>query len=54
MMRKIELLAACWRWRPCPALADAGDPPVARSAAELQSGTVSFRPGTVEDWTAAR
>jgi hypothetical protein len=36
-----------------PALADAGDPPSRVARLNYQTGTVSFRPGTVEDWTAA-
>jgi hypothetical protein len=53
MMRKVELLAALLAMAAVPALADAGDPPSRVARLSYQSGTVSFRPGTVEEWTAA-
>jgi len=53
MMRKVELLAALLAVAAVPALADAGDPPSRVARLSYQSGTVSFRPGTVEEWTAA-
>jgi hypothetical protein len=49
-MRKIGLLAVLLA---VPAMADAGDPPSRVARLSYQSGTVSFRPGTVEEWTAA-
>ncbi|MBZ5585943.1 MAG: FecR domain-containing protein, partial [Acidobacteriia bacterium] len=36
-----------------PVLADADDPPSRVARLNYQSGTVSFRPGSVEEWTAA-
>jgi len=53
MMRKVELLAALLAVAAIPVLADAGDPPSRVARLSYQSGTVSFRPGTVEEWTAA-
>src|ERR1035437_8162156 len=53
MMRKVELLAALLVVAVAPALADAGDPPSRVARLSFQSGTVSFRPGTIEEWTAA-
>jgi ABC-type sugar transport system substrate-binding protein len=53
MMRKVELLAALLAVAAVPALAAAGDPPSRVARLSYQSGTVSFRPGTVEEWTAA-
>ena len=53
MMRKVHLLAALLAVAVVPALADAGDPPSRVARLSYQSGTVSFRPGTVEEWTAA-
>src|ERR1035437_1009531 len=53
MMRKVELLAALLVVEVAPALADAGDPPSRVARLSFQSGTVSFRPGTIEEWTAA-
>jgi len=53
MMRKIELVAALLALAAVPAMADAGDPPSRVARLSYQSGTVSFRPGTVEEWTAA-
>ncbi|MGA2267176.1 MAG: DUF6600 domain-containing protein [Bryobacteraceae bacterium] len=53
MMRKVELLAALLAMAAAPVLADAGDPPSRVARLSYQSGTVSFRPGTVEEWTAA-
>jgi hypothetical protein len=53
MMRKVELLAAVLVAAVAPAMADAGDPPSRVARLSYQSGTVSFRPGTVEEWTAA-
>ena len=53
MMRKVELLAALLVAAVAPAMADAGDPPSRVARLSYQSGTVSFRPGTVEEWTAA-
>src|SRR5271157_663114 len=50
MMRKIGWLAVLLA---VPALADAGDPPSRVARLSFQSGTVSFRPGTVEEWTTA-
>jgi hypothetical protein len=35
------------------AVADAGDPPSRVARLSFQSGSVSFRPGSVEEWTAA-
>jgi hypothetical protein len=52
-MRKVELLAALLAVAAVPALADAGDPPSRVARLSYQSGTVSFRPGTIEEWTAA-
>jgi hypothetical protein len=49
-MRKIGLLAALLA---VPVLAEGGDPPSRVARLNYESGTVSFRPGTVEDWTAA-
>ena len=53
MMRKVELLAAVLVAAALPAMADAGDSPSRVARLSYQSGTVSFRPGTVEEWTAA-
>ena len=53
MMRRIEMVAALLAVAAIPAMADAGDPPSRVARLSYQSGTVSFRPGTVADWTAA-
>ena len=53
MIRNIELVAALLAVAAAPALADAGDPPSRVARLNYESGTVSFRPGTVEEWTAA-
>jgi hypothetical protein len=53
MVRKVELVAALIAAAAAPVLADAGDPPSRVARLSYESGTVSFRPGTVEDWTAA-
>jgi hypothetical protein len=53
MMRKVGLLAALLAVAVVPVLADAGNPPSRVARLSYQSGTVSFRPGTVEDWTVA-
>jgi hypothetical protein len=52
-MRKVELLAGLLVVAAVPALADTGDPPSRVARLSFQSGTVSFRPGTVEEWAAA-
>jgi hypothetical protein len=53
MIPKVGLLAALITVAAALVLADAGDPPSRVARLNYQSGTVSFRPGTVEDWTAA-
>ena len=52
-MRKVELLAALLAVSAVPVLADAGDPPSRVARLSYQNGTVSFRPETVDEWTAA-
>lgn len=53
MVSRIELLGAALVSAVAPALADAGDPPSRVARLNYESGSVSFRPGSVDDWTAA-
>ena len=53
MMRTTEYLAAILMLSAASAMADAGDPPSRVARLNYQSGAVSFRPGSVEEWTAA-
>ncbi len=52
MMRKTELLAAFFAIAAC-ALAQEPDPPARVARLNYLSGPVSFRPGSVEEWSAA-
>ena len=53
MWRKAQYLAAMAVLTAAAAMADAGDPPSRVARLNYQSGPVSFRPGSVEEWTAA-
>src|SRR5690242_17240478 len=53
MMRKTELLIALLAVAAVSAMADDADPPTRVARLNYQSGSVSFRPGSVEEWTAA-
>jgi hypothetical protein len=53
MIRKVAYFAALAALAAAPALADGGDPPSRVARLNYQSGSVSFRPGSVEEWTAA-
>ncbi|MBZ5626987.1 MAG: FecR domain-containing protein, partial [Acidobacteriia bacterium] len=53
MMRKVELLTALLAITAASAMADADDPPSRVARLNFQSGSVSFRPGSVEEWAAA-
>jgi hypothetical protein len=53
MMRKIEYAAALLIFAAGAAMADADDPPSRVGRLNYISGPVSFRPGSVEEWTNA-
>jgi hypothetical protein len=53
MVRNLGWWAALLVLAAAPALADSDDPPARVARLNYQSGTVSFRPGSVEEWTAA-
>src|SRR5882672_782258 len=53
MMRRAEVLAGLLAVTAAVACADTGDPPSRVARLNFQSGSVSFRPGSVEEWTAA-
>src|SRR5690242_2793251 len=53
MMRRIELVAALLVLAAGAAMAQEGDPPARVGRLNYISGPVSFRPGSVDDWTAA-
>jgi hypothetical protein len=53
MIRKAAYWAALAALAAAPALADGDDPPSRVARLNYQSGSVSFRPGSVEEWTAA-
>jgi hypothetical protein len=53
MMRKSGLLAVLLAITAVSALADGDDPPSRVARLNFQNGTVSFRPGSIEEWTAA-
>lgn len=54
MMRsRVPCLAVVFAVAAATAAADAGDPPSRVARLSFQSGSVSFRPGSVEDWTPA-
>ena len=53
MMRKSGLLAVLLAITAISAMADGDDPPSRVARLNLQSGTVSFRPGSIEEWAAA-
>lgn len=53
MMRKSELLAVLLAITAISAMADGDDPPSRVARLNFQSGSVSFRPGSMEEWTAA-
>jgi hypothetical protein len=53
MIRNVACFAALAALAAAPALADGGDPPSRVARLNYQSGPVSFRPGSVEEWTAA-
>ena len=53
MIRKVAYWAALAALAAAPVLADGGDPPSRVARLNYQSGSVSFRPGSVEEWTAA-
>jgi hypothetical protein len=53
MMRKSRLLAVLLAITAVSAMADGDDPPSRVARLNFQSGTVSFRPGSIEEWTAA-
>jgi len=52
-MRRIELVAALLVLAAGAAVAQEGDPPARVGRLNYISGPVSFRPGSVDDWTAA-
>jgi hypothetical protein len=52
-MRKVETVAALLAVTAALACADAGDPPSRVARLNYQNGGVSFRPGSVEEWTGA-
>src|SRR5271166_6310323 len=52
MLRKTGLLALAIAVAAC-AWADEGDPPSRVARLNFMSGPVSFRPGSVEEWTSA-
>lgn len=53
MLRKLVLFPALLAIAVGPLLAQADDPPSRVARLNLLSGSVSFRPGSVEEWTAA-
>ncbi|HJT86237.1 MAG TPA: DUF6600 domain-containing protein, partial [Bryobacteraceae bacterium] len=53
MVYRIGLLCAVLIVGASAALADAGDPPSRVARLNYENGPVSFRPGSVDDWTAA-
>jgi len=53
MMRRLELLTGLLAIAAGAAMADAGDPPARVARLNYLNGPVSFRPGSVEEWTAA-
>ena len=52
-IRKLGYCAALLAMAAAAALADAGDPPSRVARLNYKSGSVSFRPGSVEEWTEA-
>lgn len=53
MKRNIPCFAFLLALAAVPAIADAGDPPSRVARLNYRSGSVSFRPGSVEEWTDA-
>jgi len=53
MIRRPVCLAALLAMAAAPMFADAGDPPSRVARLNYKSGQVSFRPGSVEEWTEA-
>jgi hypothetical protein len=53
MIRNLAYFAALAALAVAPALADGDDPPSRVARLNYQSGSVSFRPGSVEEWTPA-
>jgi hypothetical protein len=53
MFRRIELWSAFLIVAALPALADPGDPPTRVARLNYETGAVSFRPGSVDDWAPA-
>ena len=53
MIRKAGYWAALLAMAAAPMFADAGDPPSRVARLNYKSGSVSFRPGSVEEWTEA-
>jgi hypothetical protein len=53
MMRKSGVLAVLLAIAAVSAMADGDDPPSRVARLNFQSGSVSFRPGSIEEWTAA-
>ena len=53
MIRKLALPALLLAITAVSALADGDDPPSRVARLNFQNGTVSFRPGSIEEWTAA-
>jgi hypothetical protein len=53
MIRKVAYFAALAALAAAPVLAQSDDPPSRVARLNYQSGSVSFRPGSVEEWTAA-
>jgi hypothetical protein len=53
MVRRIEFLSALLILMAAQALAQAGDPPSRVARLNYETGPVSFRPGSLDDWTAA-
>src|SRR5947209_4794519 len=53
MSRKLLLFPALLALASIPLLAQDADPPARVARINLLTGTVSFRPGSVDEWTAA-
>ena len=53
MVRQTKLLYALLIAATLPALADPGDPPTRVARLNYETGMVSFRPGSIEDWAPA-
>ncbi len=53
MLRRIEFWSAFLIVAALPALADPGDPPTRVARLNYETGAVSFRPGSVDDWAPA-